>query len=123
MKILLPLLLALPLSGCFLWNDIETDPAEITTTVGEWEPPMVETLTRLQTYRPDLSAETQEFILVFSQQGDTEVMVQDVADLKGLLLTYIDEVNADESLSASQKDLEVAIPRVWLTVLKKYLGR
>lgn len=114
----LALFVSLLASGC---SSIETNPEKITSTVHEWEPPMVSTLIKLQEYRPDLQLQTQPFIALFSQPEETSFLVRDLSGLQSLLPLYVTSVEQDETLSATEKELAVAIPNLWIKTLNKYL--
>lgn len=108
--------------SCCMFGDVETDPDKIETTVGEWEPPMLEVLGELLIYRPDLADDVQPWIETFSQDAGATIMVKDMRSLQPLLLAYIHEIDQDDTLTSDEKDLNVAIPNVWLDAIRNYLG-
>ena len=118
---LLGLLLSVPTfcSGC---SSVATDPAKITSTVGEWEPPMLETLEQLQAYRPDMAGRAAYYIELFSQDLSAEFQVVELEGLVPLLLAYISEVDQDDTLTSDEKDLLVAIPNIWLEAIRNFLN-
>ncbi len=118
---LLGLLLVFP-SCCTSCRSVETDPAKITTTVGQWEPPMLDTLEQLQAYRPDLAARAGYYIDLFSDDLDAEFQVTELEGLVPLMLAYISEVDQDDTLTSDEKDLMVAIPNVWLEAIRNFLN-
>lgn len=118
---LLGLFLSVPTfcSGC---SSVETDPAKITSTVGDWEPPMLETLEQLQAYRPDLAGQARYYIELFSDELDAEFQVTELEGLVPLMLAYISEVDQDDTLTSDEKDLLVAIPNIWLEAIRNFLN-
>lgn len=119
--VVLGLLLVFP-SCCTGCRTVETDPAKITTTVGQWEPPMLETLEQLQAYRPDLAGRAEYYINLFSDELDAEFQVVELEGLVPLLLAYIAEVDQDDTLTSDEKDLLVAIPNIWLEAIRNFLN-
>jgi len=118
---LLPVLLISVLCSCCIFNS-ETDPDIRTTTVGEWEPPMIEVLEDLKVYRPDLADALDAWIEVFSMPSDTEVVVGTLRPLQGFMLAYIHEIDQDDTLTSDEREVLSAIPNVWLEALRNYLG-
>ena len=118
---LLGLLLSIP-TFCSSCSSIETDPTKITSTVGDWEPPMLETLEQLQTYRPDLAGQVSYYIELFSDEATAEFQVVELQGLVPLLLAYIAEVDQDDTLTSDEKDLLVAIPNIWLEAIRNFLN-
>jgi len=116
--------LVLVLSGCCTvlpWTCPETDPDKITTTVGEWEPPMIDVLGELLEYRPELEDEVEPWIELFSQEPGSTIIVGSMRPLQGLLMLYIHELDQDDTLTSEERELAVAIPNLWLEALRNFL--